>query len=211
MREAPALAIPLERPVARSRPASQPKPRAPAARAREKPPSILRRAFARPGVTAAGAIFAAVMTGIVTNAVLFQKGQHPSPLFGAGATAGQPVQVPTPPRPERTAIEVPAAAPVPIQPAVDPIPVAAPAPHDNHAALAPHKAPAHSDAIGKLLTEGTGGVPHGKPVPKTTKAEVAAKPHGPGPAHAATASGVATAATRSVKKTVASAAVPAQH
>ncbi|MDX7953630.1 hypothetical protein P7D22_20920, partial [Lichenihabitans sp. Uapishka_5] len=48
-------------------------------------PTLIGRVFARPGMIVAGASFAAVMTGIVANALVLQRGHHPSPLFSPPA------------------------------------------------------------------------------------------------------------------------------
>jgi hypothetical protein len=135
-------------------------------------PTVLGRVFARPGVIVAGATFAAVMTGIVANALLLQKGHHPSPLFSPAppeATAAAPSAptVPLPPPAPRQAVAAdpapPAATEPPVQADIAPAPAAAPAAiHTTkkpmahtavpHAAVT-HKAPApvHQDLIGQLL------------------------------------------------------------
>lgn len=162
------------RPNSRNVAAAGRKPsRAAATRAGARP-TVLGRVFARPGMIVAGATFAAVMTGIVANALLFQKGHHPSPLFSpvpAEATAPTPMLAPQALAPQpavpapasRQAVEEPAPAP-----AVD-APVAKNAgtatTHKSaakpaHAASVPaakpaHKpaATAHRDTIGDLLAK----------------------------------------------------------
>jgi hypothetical protein len=78
-------------------------------------------------MTIAAAIFAALITGIVVNAILFQKGRHPSPLFGTMAAPPLPAPVP-PPRP--VALQLPETSP----PVAQPEPVL-PAPPPAHAAV----------------------------------------------------------------------------
>ena len=56
-----------------------------AAPRRTAKPLLLGRVLAQPGVIVAGVAFAAVMTGIVANALLFQTKHHASPMFGAPA------------------------------------------------------------------------------------------------------------------------------
>lgn len=132
-------------------------------------PSLLGRVIARPGIIVAGATFAAVMTGIVVNAVMFQKGHHPSPLFAAppAQTAGaEPLErvvspTPVPVRVPREVLDTPAR---PAAPAESPAPPPA-APlmlHPDHpvtktavhSVAPPHKVVAakpHHDLIGQLL------------------------------------------------------------
>jgi hypothetical protein len=109
---------------------------------------ILARLSQRPAESAACAVFAALMTGILLNALALQSARHPSPLFGTPisiAPSAAPAEMPKPvPRPvaisAAPAISAPATPPV----AVAPRPVAAP--HDAEPASA--KAP---DAIGDML------------------------------------------------------------
>ena len=127
-----------------------PQPAAPARKGKAAParksarPTVLGRVFARPGVIVAGASFAAVMTGIVANALILQKGHHPSPLFSPAATeTAQPAPVPLPPPAPRQVLEQPAApaeapAPAPAAPVED-VP-AAPAPTARPATATPHAA-----------------------------------------------------------------------
>jgi hypothetical protein len=87
----------------------------------------------RPVESAACAVFAALMTGILLNALALQSARHPSPLFGTPVSivpAG-PAEMPKP---------VPATPPVAI------LPRPAAAPHDAQPAAT--KAP---DAIGDML------------------------------------------------------------
>ncbi len=70
--------------------------------------------------TAASAVFAALMCGIVLNATVFQKGHHPAPLFGSAAEPARlPAAVRAAPQPPPV---VQAAAPA--QPEVVPGPLA---------------------------------------------------------------------------------------
>ncbi len=63
--------------------------------------------LSHPGRTAACAVVAAVLTGIVLNAAFFQNGRHPAPLFSSAPTL-------TPPRPVATGVTtVPVPAPRP--------------------------------------------------------------------------------------------------
>ena len=154
LRDAPALAI--NAPSARSGPVrKRPVPQTPRGKG---PPSLLRRVFARPGVTIAGAAFAAVMTSIVANALLFQKGRHPSPLFqqqqDADAVPPKPAPLP-PPRPaaaEQAAVtpppvvaSEPVAPPTTASAQVTPKPMAAPV------AKSRVKAKPRVDGIARLL------------------------------------------------------------
>lgn len=180
MREAPALAgVTDGRP--RSSGPRRPKPAAPK---RSSHPSLVRRAFARPGVTIAGAVFAALMAGVVANAILLQKGHRPAPILdGAHRTAIEPAPV-----------EV---APTPLQPAPSPAPVSAsPIPADSAPVVAeptaaipagaPAKtvkpaAPVHksastprTDSIARLI--GTLSGSHATPPPGKPSAIAARKP-----------------------------------
>jgi hypothetical protein len=130
--------------------------------------TVLSRFFARPSIVVAGATFAAIMTGIVANALLLQKGHHPSPLFSPAVTRTEapPAVVFAPPTPTpvpRTIVESPAPAPVaaPADEApVTPKPAAPatptrkaatkPAPEAARPAHKPVSAP-HRDAIGDLI------------------------------------------------------------
>ncbi len=127
------------------------KPRAaPAARAAEASPRkrnvVLAFLMRRPGRTLAGVMVAALVTGIVLNAVMFQTGYHPSPLFGSpraaapapkSVAAAPPLPAPRPaslapsapvapsPAPLARAPETPAAAPRAAAREAEPAPVAA--------------------------------------------------------------------------------------
>lgn len=170
MREAPAFAGQTGS-RARSNGVRKRKPSAPRS---GRAASLVSRAFARPGVTIAGAAFAAVMTVIVANAILFQKGHHPSPLFGASHTAKAPASVP-PPVQATVAVPPPAAsaAPVTASPpaASSPVstraePVAPPAPLQLSRPSPAVKAKqgnvqaarrTHADPIGQLIDSHSGG------------------------------------------------------
>ena len=113
----------------------------PAAARKPAKPTVLGRIFARPGVIVAGASFAAVMTGIVANALILQKGHHPSPLFSPAPTeTAQPAPVPLPPVVQRQVVEQPAA------PADVPAPAPAAAVEDAPAAQAPVAKPVSAPA-----------------------------------------------------------------
>ena len=142
-------------------------------------PTLLGRVFARPGMIVAGASFAAVMTGIVANALILQKGHHPSPLFSpAPAEAAVPVPPPAPrqalaqpvPAPEAPApapaiMETPAPVVTPAtkstpaaaphaaakKPAAHAAAAAHPIPTHKEAAAPAHKVPVHKDPIAQLL------------------------------------------------------------
>ncbi|UDL94862.1 hypothetical protein LGH83_00835 [Lichenihabitans sp. PAMC28606] len=107
------------------------------------------------GIASAG--FAAIMVGIVLNAVVFQKGRHPAPLFGSvPAVASAPHPTILPP------VRVQAAAPQ--QNLADP-PVsnaAAPSPHPVPASVRPALAPAAKpkDGIAQFLREKPQADPH---------------------------------------------------
>ena len=100
------------------------KPRAKTAKATG--PARPRQAFAalafltrRPGRTIAGATITALVTGVILNAVMFQTGRHPAPLFGAPqsvtASARPAAQVAPPlPAPRPVAAAPAAAAPAPV-------------------------------------------------------------------------------------------------
>jgi hypothetical protein len=119
--------------------------------------------LAHPGRTAACAVVAAVLTGIVLNAAFFQNGRHPAPLFASAPT----VQ----PRAARSEVPVPSPRPadvaVPSSAGLVP-PASIPAPTPGHAAVpAPSPAPRTTlakaevgepkrDAIGAFL-KGDGG------------------------------------------------------
>lgn len=132
-----------------------------------RPSSLVARAFARPGVTVAGAAFAALMTGIVANAIVFQKGRHPAPLFAPSHPATAPAKLPParseslPPPPPSVAAPAPVES-VPPPPAAKVVPAPAkPAalPLTKTKPLALHPRPdAIKDLIGTL-----GGKPPAKP------------------------------------------------
>lgn len=190
MREAPALAgvtgkAPRSNP---SRPAKAPGPRQAAQG------SLVGRAFARPGVTIAGAAFAALMTGIVANALFLQKGHHASPLFGAShglsvepakapaavdlpSTASAPSVVTPPPAAQDPAPA--ASAPAPVQPAAS---VQAGVPTAVKAKPKAAKQ-AHVDGIGQLLGNLSGRSPAAasqKPAHRPAEpAKTTPKPHHP--------------------------------
>lgn len=136
----------------------------PGAGRRPSQPTVLGRVFARPGVIVAGASFAAVMTGIVANALLLQKGHHPSPLFSPAPTeVAAPQPIPVPPPVPRQVVEQPVAEAAPAAndtPAAPPAPPAVHTPKKAvarpaapHAAVPAHKTAgaAHPDLIGQLL------------------------------------------------------------
>jgi hypothetical protein len=74
--------------------AEEPRRKPRAAKAAEASPRkrnvVLAFLMRRPGRTLAGVMVAALVTGIVLNAVMFQTGYHPSPLFGSPRAAAAP-------------------------------------------------------------------------------------------------------------------------
>jgi len=120
--------------------------------AQEARPSRFAFLLRRPGRIILFVTSAGVLTGIVLNAVMFQQGPHPAPLFGLQRAQQQQQQaaaVPRAPAPPPR-MEAPAPAPVPAvaAPIVQPqaAPVAAPPVSSPQAA-----APARKDPIAMLL------------------------------------------------------------
>ena len=109
----------------------------------------------RPAESIAGAVFAALLTGIVLNALAFQHARHPSPLFGTPLALPPPADAPK-------AVPRPLAISAPAAPSAQPVaiptrPVAVP--HDGE--LSSAKAP---DAIGELLRAAPGNSSAASPV-----------------------------------------------
>ena len=139
------------------------KPRAASAKgAAASGPSRARRILAslsfltrRPARTIVGATLTAVVTGIILNAVLFQTGRHPAPLFGGPQSAvalSKPAAPLVPPLPApRPAASTPAAASAPVARVAEP--PAAPQVADQAAprAVEPAPAAARKDPIGALI------------------------------------------------------------
>lgn len=134
--------------------------------------------------------FSIALVGIVANAMIFQRGHHPAPLFGLGRSIdGQP-EAAQPSVAERSTTVAPPATPAPLDRAalappppappavVDPaprLPAAPVAPKPNlvhHAAPKPHQV----DAIGGLLSAATVTQPHPRPGVVTPKPGTATKP-----------------------------------
>jgi hypothetical protein len=121
-----------------------------AADARRMRPFWMRAVAKRPVETAAGAVFTALMTGVLINAVALQNTRHPSPLFSPAATGvvatSAPVEAPKPlPRPASAGLAPPAPAPA--------VTIAA------HPVVTPHETPdpaeaKAADAIGQMLRSG---------------------------------------------------------
>ena len=109
-------------------------------------PARLLAPFAeRPTESVAGAIFAALMTGIIINAVALQNARHPSPLFGTSIAILPQAEAPKPvPRPAVLSAAPAANAPSPPAVAIPARPVATP----RDAEPAPAKA---ADSIGDML------------------------------------------------------------
>ncbi|MBV9393047.1 MAG: peptidoglycan-binding protein [Methylobacteriaceae bacterium] len=99
----------------------------------------------RPVESIACAVSAALLTGIVLNALAFQNARHPSPLFGTPIAIVPQADAPKPvPRP--LSINT---APMPIAPATQPVPIPTrPIGIPRDAEAAPAKA---ADAIGDML------------------------------------------------------------
>jgi hypothetical protein len=127
--------------------------------------ATLRRLLAFPARGYVGAAFAAVLTGIVINALTLQHARHPAPFFAAHPPAAEtpaPAAAPTPPVSPFVA-PTPPAPPPPVPAARTDEPAAAALPPPRPAALPPSRptdlgaAPAASphgvDAIGALLRE----------------------------------------------------------
>ena len=131
--------------------------------------------------------FSIALVGIVANAMIFQRGHHPAPLFGLGRSVdGQPEAAP-PSVVERSAPVATPAVPAPREPAalappppappvvVDPTPRAAaavPPKPVHHAAPKPHQV----DAIGGLLSAAPKPAAHPRPGAVASKPSAAAKP-----------------------------------
>ena len=100
----------------------------------------------RPIESLAAAIFAALMTGILLNALALQNARHPSPLFGTPITVAPQLEAPQPIRRPASVGAAPAVT-APSTPAVlipmHPVAV----PHDAE----PQAAPAAADPIGQIL------------------------------------------------------------
>jgi hypothetical protein len=115
------------------------------ARAIMRLPACLLVPFAqRPAESVACAVVAALMTGILLNALALQNAPHPSPLFGTPITMAPPAEVPRPvPRPLSIGAAPGAALPAPPL-AIPTRPVAAPPDAEPPATKA-------ADAIGEML------------------------------------------------------------
>jgi hypothetical protein len=92
--------------------------------------TFMRALLTRPARTIAGATLAAVLTGIVVNALLMQKERHSAPFFAAPKPAV--VVAERPARPANAVVEsapavaVPPARPVDVSTPTDPVPVPPP-------------------------------------------------------------------------------------
>src|SRR5436305_4108924 len=109
-------------------------------------PARLLAAFAqRPAESVACSVFAALMTGILLNALALQNARHPSPLFGAQITFPPQADAPKPvPRPIAINAAPAAIAPSTQSVAIPTRPIAAPRDAEPAATKAP-------DAIGDML------------------------------------------------------------
>ena len=136
-----------------------------AAKRRSFVPSFM---LSHPGRTAACAVVAAVLTGIVLNAAFFQNGRHPAPLFSSAPTftpkpapmATIPVPAPRPsdfasastltPQADGPAVATPAQAPASASSAA-PVRPAPPVPHARVQPARVEPAEPRRDLIGALL------------------------------------------------------------
>jgi Putative peptidoglycan binding domain len=109
------------------------------------PARVLTPFVRRPVESIACAVAAALLTGILLNALAFQNARHPSPLFGTPIAIAPEAHAPKPvPRP--LSID---AAPMPIAPATQPVPIPTrPIGTPRDAETAPAKA---ADGIGDML------------------------------------------------------------
>ncbi|MDB5649450.1 MAG: Peptidoglycan-binding domain 1 protein [Hyphomicrobiales bacterium] len=101
----------------------------------------------RPGQTIVCAVFTAVLTGILANAMFFQTARHPAPIFGGPVVARPLAVAPVPAQPQAAATS---AVPVPVPRPVEFTPVGAPI-HDS-------SEPA-KDQIGNLLKASSASSP----------------------------------------------------
>jgi hypothetical protein len=114
------------------------------------PARVLTPFVRRPAESIACAVSAALLTGILLNALAFQNARHPSPLFGTAIAIAPQADAPKPvPRP--LAIS---AAPTPIAPSTQPVaiptrPIGTPRDAEP--------APAKTDAIGDMLRAAPAG------------------------------------------------------
>jgi hypothetical protein len=92
--------------------------------------TFMRALLTRPARTIAGATLAAVLTGIVVNALLMQKERHSAPFFAAPRPAAVVAEPPA--RPANAVVEsapavaVPPARPIDLSTSTDPVPVPPP-------------------------------------------------------------------------------------
>jgi len=138
--------------------AEEPRRKPRAAKAAEASPRkrnvVLAFLMRRPGRTLAGVMVAALVTGIVLNAVMFQTGHHPSPLFGsprAAAPAPKSAVAAAPPLPAPRPASLAPSAPAPAPAARAPETPAAPRIATREAEAAPAPAAAKKDPIAALL------------------------------------------------------------
>jgi rhodanese-related sulfurtransferase len=126
-------------------------------RAAAPPPQSARRSVmavftARPGVTLTGLAAAALLTGVIVNALFLQRGPHPAPLFAAAPPMREPVRQPVAPAPPPALTPTPV--PRPAQFSTAPAPQAQPAaPIARAASVTPVRDRA-ADQIGDLLRGG---------------------------------------------------------
>ena len=152
-RAAPARPVAPARPLALANLAAAGKPRVSLA--------FLTR---RPGRTIAAATLSALVTGIILNAVMFQKGPHPAPLFGGPrlvATLAKPAvpveSLPAAPAPAPRPVSLPQASPSNAAPANAPVVATARAPEPQATPrgaareVEPASPPTRKDPIAALI------------------------------------------------------------
>ena len=168
-------------------------------------------------------IFSVALVGIVANAMVFQRGRHPAPLFGVGqpgdgpgeaaprAASAAPATAPAPA--ERTG-SVP---PVPVAPVVEaPAPVAAPAARPapvHRAAARPHREDRAATLPGTKPPPSTAEARHPRPghVAKAALPEPKLAGHGDAKPHAAAASAPADRHAASEAAAILAHPAPARH
>jgi hypothetical protein len=137
----------------RRKPRTAASPKAPASGPARVGRFLLAFLTRRPARTLAGVTIAAVATGIILNAALFQTGRHPAPLFGAPGVTTAVLKPATPPMPAPRPVAM--AQQAPVAPASAPAAVAAPTARapENVVSRAAEPAPAvqRKDPIGALI------------------------------------------------------------
>src|SRR6202035_3379709 len=110
--------------------------------------SVLAPLSQRPVESVACAVFAALMTGILLNALALQSARHPSPLFGTQISISPSAARVEVPKPVRRPVSI-SAAPAAAAPSAPPVAIATrPVAASHEAEPVSAKAP---DAIGDML------------------------------------------------------------